>query len=357
MALEPLFKYTVDMEIDVLGICRSFGFEKDPVKIEGINVGHINATYHLWFDEGEFILQRVNTSIFTKPEEMMDNIELILKEMPVLFLKKTKDGRTWVRNESGFWRIMNFVGNSMSYQKMTTPEQAYKMGSAMKEFHNTLKKVDASKLYETLPDFHNMIWRYENFDKAIEFNYGNRVETCRREVEYLLENRERGSVISRLYNSGKLRKWVTHNDTKLNNVLFDRDTGNYLTFIDLDTIMPGTVLFDVGDMIRTSCSTADEDEKDLGKVSFSIDFYNALMKGYLDDNDGLDELERALIPECGRTLTQIMAVRFLTDYLNGDTYYHIDYPDHNLVRTRTQVKQMQEMDRYFKEPDFSSMPL
>ena len=148
-----------------------------------------------------------------------------------------------------------------------------------------------------------------------------------------------------MYAEGKLPKRVTHNDTKLSNVLFDRKTGKYITFIDLDTVMPGTLLFDTGDMIRTGCSTATEDEKDLGKVHFSLDFFNAMRHGYVDGNDMLTVEEASLFAESGRTITFIMALRFLTDYLNSDTYYRVDYSDHNLVRTRNQIKLIEDMDR------------
>ena len=328
---------------DVESIAKEFGF--DDISFSEISAGHINATYRIDTEKGSFLLQRVNTAIFTEPGKMMENISLVLEKIPSLFLVRTNDGRLYHEDESGFYRVYNFIRNSISYDKVTSPEMAAKMGEALRSFHGMLSEIDGSRLYETIPHFHDMFSRFEQFDEAVRNDRVGRAGKVSEEIGFMNRNRERAERISSLYASGALPVHVTHNDTKLSNVLFDKTTGRYITFIDLDTVMPGTVLFDTGDMIRTGCSTAEEDEKDLDKVHFSVDYFKAMENAYVSGNENLTETEKSLFAESGRTITFIMALRFLTDYLNGDTYYRVDYSEHNLVRTRNQMKLIEEMDK------------
>ena len=187
--------------------------------------------------------------------------------------------------------------------------------------------------------------RYQQLESAVSADPVGRLSEVREELDFLLSQKERGCRIWNDFESGRLPNRVTHNDTKMNNVLFDPVTDEAVCVIDLDTIMPGTILFDTGDMIRTACNTAEEDEKDLSKVSFDCQMYKALTGGYLEKAEGfLTPLEKDGIKESGRTITQIMAVRFLTDYIAGDVYYNIAYPEHNIVRARTQIALMKSMD-------------
>ena len=328
---------------DVRRIAAEFGFRD--ISFSEISAGHINATYRIDSEKGSYLLQRVNTSIFTNPEKMMENIALVLERIPSLSLAKTADGKLFFEDETGFYRVYNFVENSVSYDKITSPDMAGRMGSALRSFHVMLSGLDGSRLYETIPHFHDMFSRFSQFDEAVGEDRAGRASSVQDEISFMNSNRERAQKISSLYAQGLLPVRVTHNDTKLSNVLFDRTTGEYITFIDLDTVMPGTVLFDTGDMIRTGCSTATEDEKDLSIVHFSLDYFRAMEDAYLSSNDMLTEREASLFAESGRTITFIMALRFLTDYLNGDTYYRVDYDDHNLVRTRNQIKLIEEMDK------------
>ena len=192
--------------------------------------------------------------------------------------------------------------------------------------------------------------RYKQLQDAMKKDTRNRLRYVQTEVSFLLDNKERGEQIWNAFEKGIVPSRVTHNDTKINNVLFSEETGEAACVIDLDTIMPGTILFDTGDMIRTACSTADEDERNTEKMKFSVPLYKALIKGYMESAGSfLTDEEKSLIKESGRTITQIMAVRFLTDYLAGDTYYKIAYEDHNLVRARTQIALMESMDSQWNE--------
>ena len=213
-----------------------------------------------------------------------------------------------------------------------------------------LSSYNGSRLHDTIPRFHDMHMRYEQLDEALEKDVKKRADTIKEELDFLAANRERGMVLTDGLASGRLREGITHNDTKVNNILFDEKTGAALCVIDLDTVMPGTVLFDTGDLIRTATNTAAEDEQDVSKVQFNFAVFKSLIKGYVEEASGfLSPYEKSLIAESGRTITLIMAVRMVTDYLNGDVYYKIDYPEHNIVRARTQIALIKAMDAQWDE--------
>lgn len=330
-------------ENEIRKVAGRFGFH-DVSGISRISAGHINATYRIDTAEGQFILQRINTSVFTEPERMMENISIVTEKIPELRIIKTEDGRLCDREGYGVFRMYNFIPDSVSYEYIDSDQLAERMGKALRNFHTVLSGIDASSLSETLPHFHDMAFRFRQFDEALDADRAGRKDSVKEEIRFLTDGKERASIISSLYAEGKLPGRVTHNDTKLSNVLFDRNTGEYITFIDLDTVMPGTLLFDTGDMIRTGCSMAREDEENPENVHFSLSYFNAMKHGYLDGNDMLTPLESSLFAESGRTITFIMALRFLTDYLNGDVYYQTRYSEHNLVRARNQIKLVKEMD-------------
>ena len=331
---------------DAKEIASHFGFE-DINEVHEISSGHINATYRLDTGKGRFILQRVNTSIFADPGRMMENISIVLGKIPRLFLVPALDGRPYYENGSGFYRVYNFIEDSITYGKVESEDMAWKMGRALREFHSALASVDGSALYETIPHFHDMSFRLEQFEDALSEDRAGRAASVMREIGFIRENGERASRISSMYNGGLLPRRVTHNDAKLQNMLFSRTSGEFLAFIDLDTVMPGTILFDTGDMMRTGCSLAEEDEENLEKVRFSIPFFQAMREGYLSLSEGMiTEMESSLFNESGMAITFIMALRFLTDYLNGDTYFRIDRPDHNLIRARNQIRLIEEMEKH-----------
>ena len=325
-------------------VLRKFQIDSAHAEISLITRGHVNLAYEVMSQQGHFVLQKVNTSVFTNPVAMMGNISKVLKNIPELYLVKV-DGKDYYEDESGFYRMYNYVQDSACYDVLTDENFAYRMGKGLQSFHNKLAKIDASQLYETIPAFHDMRSRYAQLEAAAESDSHSRLKHASEELGFLLENRKRGYMINDLYRSGMIRKVVTHNDAKLSNILFNKDTGAYITFIDFDTIMAGTVLYDIGDMLRSGCSSAAEDEKDLAKVEFLVSYYEAIRDGYLEGNAEVTKAERELFPECGRMMTQIVAVRFLADYLNGDVYFHTAYPEHNLVRCRNQIALIKDWDR------------
>ena len=330
---------------DIKLIALNFGLD-DIKRISEISSGHINATYRVDTPGESFLLQRINTSVFTDPYAVMENIAKVLDRIPVLRLIRTAEGGLCYSGSSGVWRMYNFIENSISYERIASADMAERMGRALRDFHSVLSDLDASVLCETIPRFHDMDYRFSEFDDAVRNDRAGRLASVSDEVHFMMDGRKRASMLSHMYADKALPRRVTHNDAKLSNVLFDRRTGEYITFIDLDTVMPGTLLFDTGDMIRTGCSTAAEDEDNLDKVRFSATYFEAMMHGYIDGNAMLTSAEKDLFPESGRTITFIMALRFLTDYLNGDVYYRTGYSDHNLVRARNQIRLIMEMDEY-----------
>ena len=335
---------------DVMKIAGMFGFD-DVRGITEITSGHINASYKIDTEIGSFLIQRVNTSVFLRPDEMMENIALVLEKIPQMKLVRAVDGRPYYSDDTGFYRVYSFIEGSVSYDRIESEGMACRMGGALRSFHTVLSELPAGSLHETIPHFHDMDWRFMQFDQALGEDRAGRAASVVPEIRFMTENRERASVITHLYKSGVLPSRVTHNDAKLSNVLFSADTGEYITFVDLDTVMPGTVLFDTGDMIRSGVSTAAEDESDVEKIRFSLPLMRAMAHGYLDENQMLCDEERRLFVESGRTITFIMALRFLTDYINGDVYYRTDYSEHNLVRARNQIRLINEMDKIFGETD------
>lgn len=326
--------------------------------------GHINSTFISTFENedgtiSKYTHQKINKSVFHHPDEVMENIVAVtghiqkkVEAFPdrasrCLHVIRSKDGRPFfIDNEGEYWRTYSFIDDVDSFDSISEEAKAYELGKGIGIFQCQLSDFDGSWLHTTIPHFHDMNLRYRQLEAAIKSNPADRVKEVKEEIDFFMDNKERGCQIWNDFESGALPCRVTHNDTKMNNVLFSRRTGEALCVIDLDTIMPGTVLFDTGDMIRTACNTAGEDERDTSKVHFSVPFYEALIKGYTEAASSfLTEKERDGIKESGRTITQIMAVRFLADYINGDVYYHISYPEHNLDRARNQIALIRDMDR------------
>lgn len=262
-----------------------------------------------------------------------------------LTLIPAKDGRFFYVDKAGeYWRTYLFIEGAAAFEIMEDVKRAYKAGAAVGTFQRLLADY-SGVLHETIPNFHNMRCRYAQLDEAVRRDEVGRIARVRKELHFLEENRARAMVLTDGLAAGQLQRRVTHNDTKLNNMLFDTATGEVLCLIDLDTVMGGTALFDIGDLIRTGTNTACEDEHDCAKVHCDAELFSAIVTGYLSTAGGtLTGDEKSLIAESGRNLAQIMAVRFLTDYLNGDTYYKTTRPEHNLDRARTQIALMQSMD-------------
>lgn len=345
----------------------AFGFGNRCSYVKPFGAGHINSTYAVYMpgekgDELSYVLQRVNSSVFRDPAGVMDNIfgvtqylrNVIRREggdpdRETLSYIKTKNGCSYFEDSEGEpWRCYNYIPDSVCYQLVEKPEQFYQSGSSFGHFLKQLSNYPASRLNETIPDFHNTVKRYENFCVALQRDLKNRAASCRPEIEFVQARKDDCSVLVRQQEEGILPLRVTHNDTKLNNILFDEKTGKGLCIIDLDTIMPGLAANDFGDSIRFGAATAQEDEKDLDRMHFDIGLYELYVKGYLEETkDVLTDAEKKSLPWGARLMTLECGMRFLTDYLQGDTYFKTDYPEHNLIRCRTQFRLVEEMEQQF----------
>lgn len=345
----------------------AFGFGTQCSYVKPFGEGHINETYAVYMptkegDEFSYILQRVNNNVFKDPAGVMENIfgvteylrNVIREEggdpdRETLSCIKTKNGCTYFEdNEGQPWRCYNYISNSVCYQLVEEPEQFYQSGNGFGHFLKQLGNYPASSLKETIPDFHNTVKRFENFEKALKRDIKNRAVSCKPEIAFVLDRKQDCKVLVEQQENGTLPLRVTHNDTKLNNILFDAETGKGLCIIDLDTIMPGLAANDFGDSIRFGAATAEEDERDLDKMHFDISLYELYVEGYLEaTRDVLTPEEIESLPWGARLMTLECGIRFLTDYLEGDTYFKTAYPEHNLVRARTQFRLVDEMEQQF----------
>ncbi|MEG0771496.1 MAG: phosphotransferase, partial [Clostridia bacterium] len=260
-------------------------------------------------------------------------------------IKTTDDQLFYVDEDKKYWRMYIFVDDAISYQTVDKPEHFYCSGKAFGKFQNYLSEFDATKLYVTIENFHNTPVRYENLQKAIKADVVGRVKDVKEEIDFCVNRLEDIKYLQGLLDDKKLPLRVTHNDTKLNNIMIDGVTGEGLCVIDLDTVMPGLAGYDFGDSIRFGANTAAEDEKDLSKVSLSLDLFEVFAKGYLSElASSLTPLEIETLPFAAKIMTLECGLRFLTDYISGDVYFKIHRENHNLDRCRTQFKLVQDME-------------
>jgi Ser/Thr protein kinase RdoA (MazF antagonist) len=298
--------------------------------------------------------------VFTKPDQLMENVEgvtqylaRILRESGrdpdrgTMTVFRTKDGALYHRTDSGeCWRVYNYIEGTYTLQSIRNPEDFRSSGEAFGQFQKLLADYPSDTLYETIPDFHDTASRFRNFKKAVQADTAGRAHTVRDEIEFVLQREADTHVLVDLLRAGELPLRVTHNDTKLNNILFDNETKRGICVVDLDTVMPGLSLYDFGDSIRFGASTAAEDEPDLEKVHFSLDLYSAYTRGYLSAaGDSLTDREIEYLPFSAKLMTLECGMRFLTDYLEGDVYFRVAYPEHNLVRCRTQFALVAQMEK------------
>ncbi len=325
--------------------------------------GHINDTFMVVCElqdgiERKYVLQAVNNNVFKEPQKVMQNIEMVTEYLrdkvsdprEVLSLVRTYKGDTYYKDESGYyWRMYDFVTDSVCVDRPNL-EEFYQCAVAFGKFQRMLSNFPADSLHETIPDFHNTPKRYENFLKALDENKSGRAQTATEEIEFVKKYKDFYSVLIKANRDGLLPLRVSHNDTKSNNVMLTAKDRKALCVIDLDTIMPGFSVTDFGDAIRFGASTADEDEKDLSKVNFDIEKFRIFTKGFVDGCGGkLPDSEIMLLPEGAKMMTLEVGMRFLTDYIDGDTYFKTTYAEHNLVRCRTQFKLVSEMDKCWSE--------
>lgn len=328
--------------------------------------GHINDTFCVVCKTPEggtarFILQRLSQAAFPHPEEVMENFVGITSYLrreilaeggdplrETLSLMKTGDGADFVTDAEGrAWRLMPFIENAECYQS-ATPELFAASGRAFGRFQYMLRDYPARTLHETIPHFHDTEVRFEQFLAALEADKMNRAEGVSPEIQFILRRKADCGVALRALREGKLPLRVTHNDTKLNNILIDRDTHEGICIIDLDTTMPGLAINDFGDSIRFGANHCMEDEQDLTKVNFDISLYEVFTRGFLEGARGsLTSAELEYLPWGARLMTLECGIRFLTDYLDGDHYFHVSHPRQNLDRARTQLKLVKDMEEQF----------
>ena len=343
----------MDAKID--RILSKFDFGSRVTAYELFGNGHINWTYRVETENGDlYVLQRINTYVFQDPVGLMRNIELLTNFMrekesdprKVLELVPAKDGSSFIVTEDDeYWRVYVFVKDSICYDTAETPELFKESGRAFGNFQNILSDFPVSKLIETIPDFHNTPARYAAFEKAVEKDSAKRVSGVRADIENYLSEKTFASFLLDKAAAGEIPMRVTHNDTKINNVLFDRYTNQALCIVDLDTTMPGFAAMDFGDCIRYAGNNGAEDERDLDKVFLRMDLFRTFAEGFCGVcAKNLSRSELILCPEAAKLITLETGLRFLTDYLQGDVYFHTAYPEHNLIRARTQFKLAMDMD-------------
>jgi Ser/Thr protein kinase RdoA (MazF antagonist) len=348
----------------LLGALPQFTIYGEFESAEPFGGGHINNTYRSrWNQAGtrvRYTHQRINEQVFARPDEVMENIERVTRHIAekliragtpdrsrrVLTVIPSRDGKPWVRDAGGgWWRTYLFIEGTHTLELVSSIEEARFLGKSAARFQRQLADLGEPRLHETIPDFHNMEIRYRRFHEAVSRNSAGRAGEVREEIAFMETNEDRGAMLIRALKDGSIPERICHNDTKMNNILIDDEDSQARCIIDLDTVMPGASLFDVGDLIRTVSTRAEEDERDLSRVQWDPVFLEALLDGYLSEaSEFLIPKEKELLCEAGRNITQIMGLRFLTDYLEGDHYYHITRPDHNLDRCRNQIALIRSMD-------------
>ena len=326
--------------------------------------GHINDTYLLTFEIAEMgtikvILQRMNKNIFTKPIELMENILNVTSylrkkiienggdpDRETLNVIRTVDNMPYfVDSEGEYWRSYKFITDATSYDQVESPEDFYQSAVAFGNFQRLLAEYPAETLHETIEGFHDTKARFQVFKKAVEDDVCGRAASVQKEIQFVLEHEHLANVFADLLEKKEIPLRVTHNDTKLNNIMIDNKTRKGICVIDLDTVMPGLAMNDFGDSIRFGASTATEDEQDLSKVSCDMELFDLYAKGFIEGCGGkLTEKEIDLMPTGAMVMTFECGMRFLTDYLQGDTYFKIHRENHNLDRCRTQFKLVKDME-------------
>lgn len=340
---------------------EKFNLEGEIDGYQVITHGNINTTICVKYKnpESSYIFQKINTYVFHEPVEIMKNIKLVTehirkketdKKTPALRYYNTDEGNNyWFSDDGNFWRVSNNY-DSQIYQESSDPEVLRQAGRAFGEFQANLSDFDASLLFETIPNFHNTKKRLEGFFKNVEKDELGRVAEVKAEIEFVKEHREIAEKLTNLCEEGIIPIRVTHNDTKINNVLFNKETGEPLVVIDLDTVMPGLAAHDFGDAVRCAANTAAEDEKDLSKVSFDLDLYRSFTEGYISETaDILTEAEIDNMALGALTIAIELGMRFLDDYITGDKYFKTRYDGHNLDRTRCQFALASDMEKKFDE--------
>ncbi len=346
----------------IKGFLILFGREEQIAEWKPFGHGHINDTFLIkttGAQNPDFILQRKNHLVFKNVPGMLDNIRVVTEHIrkkliiageaepdrKVMNYLSSTTGNQFVQDGSGnYWTLFLFIRDSHGIEEVTHTDQAFSSGKAFGNFQLQLSDLDGTSLIETIPKFHNGKFRYQQFLEAISRNKAGRCAEMRQEIDQLLQRADEMLQLQDWLDQEKIPMRITHNDTKINNILYDPDD-QILCVIDLDTVMPGTILFDFGDAIRTLCNSGAEDEPDLSKIGFKADYFESFARGYLSESSQFltDPEKQNLVFSC-RYMVWEQAIRFLSDFLNGDTYYKISYPEHNKVRSMSQLRYLNVLE-------------
>ncbi|WP_253281609.1 phosphotransferase enzyme family protein [Arcanobacterium phocae] len=347
------------MDVDIMNeawsIAQKFGIRGEHVSSTRWGDGHINRTYRVTTSSDDYIVQQINTTVFADVDSLMNNIKLVTEHLgkkgkETLEIIPTLDNKLYLRHGEEYFRVYRYIGNSRSYSLATSPNMVRSVAAAFGQFQRDLADFDATLLAETIPFFHHTPTRYQNLLTAIEKDTAGRAADVQDEIAFFMERAAEYSRVTDLMASGEIPSRVTHNDTKINNILLDADTGEARAVIDLDTVMPGSLLYDFGDALRTGAALADEDEKDLTKVGFSLDLYTAYCEGFIPAlRETLTPAELNLLAFSAKLMTAECGMRFLADYLDGDIYFGTAYPEHNLVRARNQIGIVADIERKYDQ--------
>ena len=337
-----------------LAILRQFCLDAEPASCTPYGCGHINRTYLVATAGGRcYILQKINHHTFRDVAGLMENIELVTEHLrrkspdprSVLTLIRTNDGKSYLEADDGYWRVFRFVEDSICLQQPESDADFYESAVGFGTFQQLLSDFPAEKLHETIPNFHNTPDRYRAFHETLTRDPMHRAAQVQPEIEFALARQAEMAALQNALDAGELPLRVTHNDTKLNNVLFDAKTRKALCIIDLDTVMPGSALYDYGDSIRFGAATAAEDERELDKMEMSLERFRVFTRGYVRACPGLTQKELELLPLGAKVMTRECGVRFLTDHIDGDNYFSIHREGQNLDRAHTQFKLVTDMER------------
>jgi len=346
------------MGYDLQSIARQFRTQGEPVQIAPVPVGHINDTYLVTAAGNRYILQRINQIVFKNPVQVMVNIVRITEHIQAklavadpqsvsrqLEVIPANGGSGYYRDAAGnVWRMYNFIENAVTYDSLQSPTLAREAARMFGWFQRLLIDLPGPSLHETIPGFHNTSRRLERFQEVLKADVANRAKNAKAEIDFVFENAAICHVLSDLVKRGEVPIRVAHNDAKINNVMFDTSTGQGVCVIDLDTVMPGLSAYDFGDLVRTATCAAAEDERDLSKVGVDITLFEALAQGFVAGTGSfLTPAERRHLVFGGKLITFEQLIRFLTDYLAGDVYYKVHRADHNLDRSRTQMRLVQSI--------------
>ena len=341
-------------------VLQQFCFDGEPVACELFGNGHINRTYRVVCENGnEYILQRVSQVAFHHPEQLIENIDAVTAHIAgkpelhqqTLHLIETKDGKKfYIAPDGEFWRAYSYISGGICLEAPRTPQDFYEAAVAFGAFQLALADFPPQRLHETIPHFHDTADRFRQLRESVAADTAGRVKDVQPELDFLFAREEELCTLCRMQAAGELPLRVTHNDTKLNNVLFDPESGKAICVLDLDTVMPGLSACDFGDAIRFGASTAAEDEQELDRVTIDLDMYRAFLRGYLDAcGSALTEKEIEVLPLSAKVITGEIGLRFLKDHIDGDIYFGIHRPGQNLDRAHTQLRLVSEMEKKWDE--------